>query len=113
MIPSSFPGRSRIIPERSPFIYIRIVVKAVPIESWLQLRQNRVVFDRGKEPEHLESPLEMILLISKQSQYALLRYYMIITMEEDTARRVGLATIWDDHRDSLLTDLGVKTIKVG
>lgn len=102
----------RLIPGRSPFIYIRSIVRAIPVEYWPQW-QGRVIFDCGKEPEQVESPMELILLISRQYQLGLVHYYMIVTFSEDVAHRVGLAHILEDKEDLLLTVHESKIIKVG
>jgi hypothetical protein len=103
---------SHVIPEISPYIYIRSVVKAIPTEVWSEFRKH-VSWDCGEQPESLKKPLELILLFcTKEANFG--SCYMVIATEGDTARRVGLVIgVNRTEVESLVTVHEMKTIKVG
>ena len=60
-----------------------------------------------------ETPLLFILLLVTVNDILKPHQkYMVVTMEGDVARRVGILITSSKAADSQLTDLGVKTIKV-
>ena len=89
--------QSLVIPERDQTIYIKSVVKPVPIRLWPQT-QIPIVWDDGYNGYKAEDPavtLAMILLISTKKRtveglcYPSMKFYMVSSTTGDTARRVG------------------------
>lgn len=100
---------SRVIPEISPYIWIRSLVYNIPVESWAKLR-NYVKWDCGGKPTKLEVPLDLILLVRVARCWG---WYMVFSTEEDTAYRVGLARLYNWWPDLLGMGYEERTINVG
>jgi hypothetical protein len=105
---------SRVIPERSPFIYIRSVVKTILLQAWPRF-ERYIAWDCGTKPTQVDTPLETILLIYQQDLGALgpSHFYMVVTTEGDNARCLGLACIPEKDESCLVILHSQKTIKVG
>ena len=100
---------SHVMPEISSYIYIRSIVKAIPVQAWSEFRKH-VSWDWGEKPESLKKPLEIILLFRKRRKIAC---YMAFSTEGDTSHRVGMAQFEPIVEESLATVHEMKTIKVG
>ena len=92
---------SLVIPERYQIIYIKSVVKPVPIRLWPQTQMS-IVWDYGYNGYKAEDPavtLAMILLTSTEKRtveglcYPSMKFYMVSSMTGDTARRVGIVIL--------------------